>query len=109
MSDASIGVGPFRRFVDERLIGENSDELVVEYGEFTWTSAADVDELPLSYIDQFVMAKFTKKSATGVTQADGETVTDGVITSGKLTIARTAHADTTQTVFYEITGYPRKS
>lgn len=110
MTDATISKGAFRRFVDVRKIGKDSDNLVVEYGEFAW-SGVDVvaDELALTYISQVIMPKFTKKSATGLTAADGEVVTDGVITAGAITVARTGHADNVSTVFYEITGRPIKS
>ncbi len=110
MGNATINKGPYRRAVPQKLMGKDSDELIIEYGEFTW-SGVDVvaDELALSFISEVIMPKFTKKSATGVTAADGEVVTDGVISSGKITVARTGHADNASIVIYEITGISKNS
>ncbi len=109
MSNADITKGPFRRPMPIAIMGKDSDELIVERGIFTFGASADADELALSFVGEAKTAFFTKKSATGLTQADGLIVTDLTITSGKMTVARTAHADGAISAFYEVTGYPKDS
>lgn len=104
MADVTMASGPYRLAVPIKLMGTDSDALVLEYGVATFGDTVDVAELPLSYISEVCWAGFTWKSATGTTVADGQVSTDGVVTSGAITVARTGHIDLAASFYYLILG-----
>ncbi len=110
MSAATIASGPFRFNVPANTVGANSDDLVEEYGTGTWSGATvDVDELALTYIEEVVCATFNPIKATGYTAADGAITTDGIITSGAITVARVGHTESTASYYYRILGKRKQS
>ena len=110
MGAAVIATGPFRRMVDTRLVGKNSDDLIEEYGVATWSGAsAVVDWLALSYVCEVLTAEFTPIKATGYTAADGPISTDGTVDTSRITVAREGHAEDVASYYYRILGKPKNA
>jgi hypothetical protein len=105
MGTATIASGPWRNSVPIKLMGTDSDNLVEETGIATWSGGTvDSDELALSYVGEVLSASFTPKIAAG--SADPPMGTDGTITTGAITVGRTAHADGASSYYYRILGKP---
>lgn len=116
MADITIATGPFRVNVPANTVGVNSDDWVEEWGKGTFGATDDDAELALSYIESVEVPMFGWVAATGSTTtvtsptvADGVPTTDGVITSGKITVGRNAHADGAASFWYRILGMRKQS
>lgn len=104
---AFTAVSHDHRVLPPELTGTSSEALVEESGVVTWGATDDTAELTLNHLaDQTLVIPplFGYVKATGITVADGWPVTDMVITSGALTVARTAHAEGAIQMLYRVIG-----
>lgn len=116
MATITIAEGPFRRHVPTACVGASGDDKIVEEGTGTFGATDDDAELALSYIGKVTNWHFEWVATTGSTTtvtpvavADGVPQTDGVITSGAITVGREGHTAGAVSFKYKIEGYAKNT
>ena len=106
MSDMTISSGypQLLAALPAEIKGTSSECLVIEIGQAAFATTDTACELALTYLETVEFSTFGWLGATAGTLADGVPQSDNVVTSGAITVCRTAGADSAADFQYLLIG-----